>query len=67
MGHDLDPRQRRVLACRPQSRRLSRAQRKTLLFEVAPPLSRGTAWIELLATGQSAEFRVKLPLHWQRY
>lgn len=39
----------------------------TLLFEVAPPLSRGTTWIELLATGQSAEFRVKLPLHWQRY
>ena len=39
----------------------------TLLFEVAPPLSRGTAWIELLATGQSAEFRVKLPLQWQRY
>jgi hypothetical protein len=32
---------------------------------VVPPLSQGTAWIELLATGRSAEIRAVLPLHWE--
>ena len=36
-----------------------------LRVEVVPPLSRATAWIELLATGQSAEVRATLPLHWE--
>ncbi len=35
-----------------------------LRVEVVPPLSRATAWIELLAAGQSAEVRATLPLHW---
>ena len=36
-----------------------------LRVEVVPPLSRATAWIELLAAGQSAEVRATLPLHWE--
>jgi len=36
-----------------------------LRVEVVPPLSRATAWIELLAAGQSAEIRATLPLHWE--
>jgi hypothetical protein len=35
-----------------------------LRVEVVPPLSRSTAWIELLAAGQSAEVRAALALHW---
>ena len=34
-------------------------------LEVVPPLSRATAWIEVLATGQSADARGTLPLCWQ--
>jgi len=36
-----------------------------LRLEVVPPLSRATAWIELLAAGQSAEVRAALPLRWE--
>jgi Sigma-70, region 4 len=36
-----------------------------LRVQVVPPLSQGTAWIELLATGQSAEIRATVPLHWE--
>jgi hypothetical protein len=36
-----------------------------LRVEVVPPLSHGTAWIELLAAGQSAEVRAILPLDWE--
>jgi hypothetical protein len=36
-----------------------------LRVEVVPPLSRATAWIELLAAGQSAEVRATLQLHWE--
>jgi hypothetical protein len=32
---------------------------------VVPPLERGTAWIDLVATGASAEIRVRLPLGWR--
>jgi hypothetical protein len=35
-----------------------------LRMEVVPPLSRSTAWIELLTAGQSAEARATLPVHW---
>ena len=36
-----------------------------LRVEVVPPLSRATAWIELVATGPSDEDCAGLPLHWQ--
>jgi len=36
-----------------------------LRVEAVPPLSRGTAWIELVATGPSDEVRAGLPLHWR--
>jgi hypothetical protein len=32
---------------------------------VMPPLDRGTAWIEVVATGSSAEVRARLPLSWE--
>ena len=37
----------------------------TMHLEVVPPLSHGTAWIEVLAAGQSAEVRATLPLRWR--
>jgi DNA-binding CsgD family transcriptional regulator len=37
----------------------------TLRLEVVPPLSRATAWIEVLAAGPSAQARATLPLCWQ--
>jgi hypothetical protein len=37
----------------------------TMRLEVVPPLSRATTWIEVLATGQSAQARATLPLRWQ--
>ena len=37
-----------------------------LWLEIVPPLDRGTAWIDLVATGRSAEVRVRLPLCWTR-
>ena len=36
-----------------------------LRLEIVPPLSRATTWIEVRATGQSAQARARLPLHWQ--
>jgi DNA-binding CsgD family transcriptional regulator len=36
-----------------------------LRVEVVPPLSRATAWVELVATGPSDEVRAALPLGWQ--
>jgi hypothetical protein len=36
-----------------------------LRLEVIPPLNRATAWIEMLAAGQSAQARATLPLRWQ--
>jgi hypothetical protein len=35
-----------------------------LWLRIVPPLDRGTAWIDLVATGRSAEARVRLPLCW---
>jgi hypothetical protein len=37
----------------------------TMRLQVLPPLSRATAWIDVLAAGYSAEVRVTLPLRWQ--
>jgi hypothetical protein len=34
-------------------------------LQVVPPLGRTTDWIEILATGQSAQARAMLPLRWQ--
>ena len=36
-----------------------------LRLEVVPPLSRGTAWIEVHASGRSAQARATLPLRWE--
>jgi hypothetical protein len=35
-----------------------------LWLEIVPPLDSGTAWIDVVATGRSAEVRVRLPLCW---
>jgi hypothetical protein len=37
----------------------------TMHLQVVPPLSHGTAWIEVLLAGQPAEVRTTLPLRWQ--
>jgi hypothetical protein len=37
----------------------------TLRLEMVPPLSHATAWIEVLAAGQSSQAHATLPLHWQ--
>jgi len=34
-------------------------------LEIVPPLDRGTAWIDVVAAGQSAEVRATLPLRWE--
>jgi hypothetical protein len=36
-----------------------------LWLRIWPPLDRGTTWIDVLATGQSAEARARLPLRWK--
>jgi len=36
-----------------------------LWLAIIPPLDRGTAWIDVVATGPSAEVRVRLPLCWK--
>ena len=36
-----------------------------LWLEIVPPLDRGTVWIDVVATGRSAEVRVRLPLCWK--
>jgi hypothetical protein len=35
-----------------------------LTLRLVPPLARSAAWIEVLAAGQSAEVRARLPLRW---
>ena len=35
-----------------------------LWLEIVPPLDRGTPWVEVVATGRSAQVRVRLPLCW---
>ena len=37
-----------------------------LWLRVVPPLDHRTLWIDLVATGQSAELRARLPLSWKR-
>jgi hypothetical protein len=36
-----------------------------LRLEIVPPLSHAATWIEVHATGQSAQARATLPLRWQ--
>ncbi len=36
----------------------------TLELEIAPPLEAGTPWIDIVADGQSAQVRARLPLRW---
>jgi hypothetical protein len=36
----------------------------TLDLAIAPPLEAGTPWIDMVAAGQSAEVRARLPLRW---
>ena len=36
----------------------------TLELEIAPPLEAGTGWIDIVATGQSAQVQARLPLRW---
>ena len=36
-------------------------------LRLVPPLTRSTAWIELLAAGLSAEVRARLPLRWRSW
>jgi hypothetical protein len=36
-----------------------------LWLRIVPPLDRGTAWIDVVATGRSAEVRARLPLSWK--
>ena len=36
-----------------------------LRLEIVPPLSRATTWIEVRATGPSAQARARVPLRWQ--
>ncbi len=37
-----------------------------LWLRVVPPLDHGTPWIDVVAAGQSAEARARLPLSWKR-
>jgi len=37
----------------------------TLELAIAPPLEAGTPWIDVVAAGQSAEVRARLPLSWK--
>jgi hypothetical protein len=32
---------------------------------IVPPLDSGTAWVDVVATGRSAEVRIRLPLCWK--
>ena len=36
----------------------------TLELEIAPPLEADTAWIDIVAAGQSIQVQARLPLHW---
>jgi hypothetical protein len=38
-----------------------------LWHRVVPPLDHGTPWIDVVAAGQSAEIRARLPLSWKRH
>lgn len=38
----------------------------TLELAIAPPLEAGTPWIDVVAAGQSAQVRARLPLQWTR-
>jgi hypothetical protein len=50
-------------ACRPAGWHRANGE-YVLKLQLVPPLSRSTAWIEVLAAGPSAQVRVQLPLRW---
>jgi hypothetical protein len=50
-------------ACRPSGWHRGNGE-YVLKLQLVPPLSRSTAWIEVLAAGPSAQVRVQLPLRW---
>jgi hypothetical protein len=45
--------------------RLGDTGEAVLWLAIVPPLDRGTAWLDVVAAGQSAEVRARLPLHWR--
>ena len=53
-------------AARPAERRRSgsRDAEPTMRLQLVPPLTRATPWAEVLAGGQTAEVRTRLPLRW---
>lgn len=52
-------------ATRTQGVGRSRSNREVIVWlGVVPPLDSGTAWIDVVATGRSAEVRIRLPLCW---
>jgi hypothetical protein len=51
-------------ACRPASWHRHNGEYVGKL-QLVPPLTRSTAWIEVLAAGPSAQVRVQLPLRWR--
>jgi hypothetical protein len=50
-------------ACRPAGWHRHNGE-YVLKLQLVPPLSRSTAWIEVLAAGPSAQVRLQLPLRW---
>jgi hypothetical protein len=50
-------------ACRPAGSHRHNGE-DVLKLQLVPPLTRSTAWIEVLAAGPSAQVRVQLPLRW---
>jgi len=50
-------------ACRPAGWHRHNGEH-VLKLQLVPPLTRPTAWIEVLAAGPSAQVRVQLPLRW---
>ena len=51
-------------ACRPAGSHRHNGE-DVLKLQLVPPLTRSTAWIEVLAAGPSAQVRVQLPLRWR--
>lgn len=45
--------------------RLGDTGEAVLWLAIVPPLDRGTAWLDVVAAGQSAEVRARLPLRWK--
>ena len=53
-------------ATRSQGAGPSRSSRQVIVWlGIVPPLDSGTAWIDVIATGRSAQVRTRLPLCWK--